>query len=94
MHAVDQAIAISEETGERWAIAEVLRLKAQILLKSGRGAAGEIEALLKESIEAARSQGARSWQLRTACDLVEFQRGRGGEQEALNAAAIDLPTIH
>jgi len=84
LQAVDQGIAISRETGERWAIAEVLRLKAQILLKSGRGAAGEIEALLNQSIEAARAQGARSWQLRTASDLVEFQRGRGGEQEALD----------
>ncbi len=83
LHAVDQAIAISEETGERWAIAEVLRLKAQILLKSGRGAADEIETLLKESLAAARLQGASSWQLRTACDLVEFKRGLGGGQEAL-----------
>jgi len=80
LQAVDQAIAISEETGERWAIAEVLRLKAQILIKSGRGAADEIEALLNQSIDAARSQGARSWQLRTASDLVEFQRGRGADE--------------
>jgi predicted ATPase len=83
LQAVDQAIAISGETGERWAIAEVLRLKAQILLKSGRGEPDEVEALLHESIGAARLQGARSWQLRTACDLVQFQRGRAGEQEAL-----------
>ena len=83
LHAVDQAIAISRETGERWAIAEVLRLKAQILSKSGRGGAETIEALLHESIDAARLQGGRSWQLRTACDLVQFQRGRSGEQEAL-----------
>ncbi|MGH9615024.1 MAG: hypothetical protein ACRD4P_18320, partial [Bryobacteraceae bacterium] len=79
LQAVDQAIAISQETGERWAIAEVLRLKAQILMKSGRGGPDEVEALLQESIDAGRLQGARSWQLRTACDLVEFQRGRGGE---------------
>jgi class 3 adenylate cyclase/predicted ATPase len=102
LQAVDQAIAISEETGERWAIAEVLRLKARILMKSGRGAADEVEALLNESIETARLQGARSWQLRTASDLVEFQRGRGGEQKALEllrsiyrqfAAGFDTPDL-
>jgi class 3 adenylate cyclase/predicted ATPase len=83
LQAVDQAIAISGETGERWAIAEVLRLKAQMLSKSGRGEVGEVEALLHESLDAARSQGSRSWQLRTACDLVQFQHRRRGEQDAL-----------
>ena len=83
LRAVDEAIAISGETGERWAIAEVIRLKAQILSKSGRGEADEIEALLNESIETARLQGAKSWQLRAACDLVQFQRGRGREHDAL-----------
>jgi class 3 adenylate cyclase/predicted ATPase len=83
LRAVDEAIAISAETGERWAIAEVIRIKAQILLKSGRGETDEVEALLNESIETARSQGAKSWQLRSACDLVRFQRGRGPERGAL-----------
>jgi class 3 adenylate cyclase/predicted ATPase len=83
LRAVDEAIAISGETGERWAIAEVIRLKAQILSKSGRGEAEEVEALLNESIETARLQGAKSWQLRAACDLVQFQRGRGREHDAL-----------
>jgi class 3 adenylate cyclase/predicted ATPase len=83
LRAVDDAIAISGETGERWAIAEVIRIKAQILSKSGRGEADEIEALLKESIETARLQGAKSWQLRAACDLVQFQRERNREHDAL-----------
>jgi predicted ATPase len=83
LQAVDQAILISEETGERWANPEVIRLKAQILLKSGRGEAGQIEALLNESIDAARSQGAKSWQLRSASDLVQFQRERGRERDGL-----------
>jgi predicted ATPase len=83
LRAVDEAIAISGETGERWAIAEVIRLKAQILSKSGRGEADEIESLLNESIETAGLQGAKSWQLRAACDLVQFQRERGREHDAL-----------
>jgi predicted ATPase len=44
LRAVNEAISISRETGERWAIAEVIRLKAKILSKSGRGEADEIEA--------------------------------------------------
>jgi class 3 adenylate cyclase/predicted ATPase len=82
--AVDEAIAISGQTGERWAIAEVIRLRAKILSKSGRGEADEIEASLNESIETARSQGAKCWQLRAACDLVQFQVKRGRKQNALS----------
>ena len=81
--AVDEAISISGETGERWAIAEVIRLKAQILARSGRGEADEVEALLNESIETARLQGAKSWRPRAACDLVQFQRERGREHDSL-----------
>ena len=83
LHALEQALRISAETGERWALAEVLRLKAQILFKSGRGKADEIEGLLHKSIETARLQGSRSWQLRSVCDLVLLRRGRRGEQDAL-----------
>jgi class 3 adenylate cyclase/predicted ATPase len=83
LRAVDEAIAISGETGERWAIAEVIRLKAKILSKSGRGEGNEIEALFHESIETARSQSARCWQLRAACDLLQFQRTHGRQQNAL-----------
>jgi class 3 adenylate cyclase/tetratricopeptide (TPR) repeat protein len=81
--AIEQAIRISGDTGERWTLAEIIRLKAQILLKSGRGEADEIEALLHESLETARLQGARSWRLRAACDLVRIQRGRRRERDAL-----------
>jgi predicted ATPase len=80
---VDEAIAISSETGERWAIAEIIRIKAQILSKLGRGVADEVEALLSESIEAARLQSVKSWLVRAARDLVQFQWGRGREHDAL-----------
>ena len=83
LRAVDEAISISGETGERWAIAEVVRLKAQILLKSGRGEVDQIEALLNESIETAHIQRAKSWRLRAACDLVQVQRVHGREHDAL-----------
>jgi predicted ATPase len=53
LRAVDRALAISEETGERWAIAEVLRIKARLLLETGRAEAGEIEAILAASLEIA-----------------------------------------
>src|SRR6516162_4230211 len=70
LNVIEEALAISDETGERWAVAEVLRVKAGLLQASGRAAADEIENLLIKSLETARRQHALSWQLRTACDLV------------------------
>jgi hypothetical protein len=43
----------------------------------------EIEALLVKSLEVARQQGARCWELRTACDLARLWHGRGRSAEAL-----------
>jgi predicted ATPase/class 3 adenylate cyclase len=82
LQAIEQAIAASKESGERWAIAEVLRMKARLL--ATRAADGEIETLLLESIEIARRQQARSWQLRAACDLARLWQRQGRDIEALN----------
>jgi predicted ATPase len=80
---IEEALAISDETGERWAVAEVLRIKAGLLQAAGRAAADEIENLLVKSLETARRQQALSWQLRTACDLVRLRQGQGRGDEAL-----------
>ncbi len=79
---IEEALLISEETGERWAIAEVLRIKAGLLLAAGRPAA-EVEALLVNSREIARHQQARSWELRTACDLARLWQHQDRAAEAL-----------
>jgi predicted ATPase len=83
LQTVEQAIAISNETSERWAIAEVLRLKARLLLATALARPDEIEALLIDSLEIARRQKAHSWELRTACDLAHLWRGQGRCQEAV-----------
>jgi predicted ATPase/DNA-binding response OmpR family regulator/class 3 adenylate cyclase len=80
--AIEQAIAISEETGERWYLAEILRIKAELLLASGR-AGDRVEIFLTRSLEIARSQQARCWELRTACDLASLWQSGGRENEAL-----------
>ena len=82
MQVLEEALLISEDTGERWAIAEVLRLKAGLLLATGRPTE-EVEALLVNSLEIARRQQARSWELRTACDLARLWQHQGRGAEAL-----------
>ena len=83
LSAIDQAIAISEETGERWCLAEILRIKAGLLSATER-AADQIELLLARSLEIARSQQARCWELRAACDLASRWQSKGRASEALH----------
>jgi predicted ATPase/class 3 adenylate cyclase len=82
--AIEQAIATSKETGEQWAIAEVLRMKARLLVEARRASDGEIETLLMESIEIARRQQARCWELRATCDLARLWQRQGRDIEAFN----------
>ena len=83
LQTIEQAIAVSNETSERWAIAEVLRLKAGLLLATSSAKSDEIEALLLDSLEIARRQKAQSWELRTVCDLVRLWVGQGRCEEAV-----------
>jgi len=82
LQAIEDALAIAEKTGECWAMAEVLRVKAQLLQAAGQ-ATGEIEATLLRSLEIARGQQARSWELRTSCDLARLLRDQGRGTAAL-----------
>jgi class 3 adenylate cyclase/DNA-binding response OmpR family regulator/predicted ATPase len=77
LKAVEKALLIIEDTGERWAIAEVLRVKASALQAAGVVEAKQIETVLVSSLEIARSQQARCWELRAACDLARFWQGQG-----------------
>jgi class 3 adenylate cyclase/predicted ATPase len=83
LDSIEQAVATSDETGERWAIAEILRVKANLLLATGRGGREEVEGLLIESLEIARRQQALCWELRTSCDLGRLWQEQGRNKEAL-----------
>jgi predicted ATPase len=83
LQAIEEALAISKDTGERWAMAEVLRIKARLLLATGRAKAEEIEAILVSSLQIARQQRARCWELRASCDLARLWQGQGRGEKAL-----------
>jgi class 3 adenylate cyclase/DNA-binding response OmpR family regulator/predicted ATPase len=83
LEAIEAALAISKETGERWAMAEMLRVKARSLQAVGRAEAGEIETILVSSLEIARTQQARCWELRASCDLARLWQGQGRGTKAL-----------
>jgi predicted ATPase len=83
LQAVDRSLAICEESGERWAMAEVLGCKARLLLSARQANHAAIENVLLKSLEIARRQQARCWELRTSCDLSRLWQRRGQSKKAL-----------
>jgi predicted ATPase/DNA-binding winged helix-turn-helix (wHTH) protein len=81
--AIDEALAQSERNEERWCVAELLRIKGDlVLLEGGRKAVPVAEDLFAESLAWARRQAVLSWELRTSISLARLQRRQGRTQEA------------
>jgi len=80
---IEEALAIAEDTGERWAMAEVLRVKARLLKVVAGAETKEIETILVNSLEIARAQQASCWQLRASCDLARLWQAQGRGREGL-----------
>jgi predicted ATPase len=86
--AVGEALARLESSEERWCIAELLRVKGQlVLLENAPGAAAPAEDHFVQALDWARRQGALPWELRTANSLARMWRdqGRGNEARELLA---------
>jgi predicted ATPase len=84
--AVDRAIATCDRTSEAWLLAELHRIRGEAqLLEKEAGAHENGETSLLLSLEIARSQGARAWELRTSTSLAKVWR-----QTSRSLAARDL----
>jgi predicted ATPase len=82
--AIDEAITRSERTEERWAMAELMRVKGELLLFQGApGAAAVAEDHFRQALDWARRQGALSWELRAAVSLARLLRSQGRTADAI-----------
>jgi class 3 adenylate cyclase/tetratricopeptide (TPR) repeat protein len=80
---IDRGLSIVSHNSERFFEAELYRLKARALLM--RGAADiETESLLDQALRTARSQQARSLELRAATDLARLWMNQDKRSEARN----------
>lgn len=68
---ISDAIDRSDQMEERWCVAELLRIKAEVLLKAQSDHRGA-EELFRKSLEWAQRQGAKSWELRTAIGMARL----------------------
>jgi predicted ATPase len=82
LHLIDECLEQIERPGwqEGWPLAEVLRLKGWMLMRRGR--VDEAEAQLRASIDWARQQQAKSWELRSSTTLAQLLAERGQRDTA------------
>jgi TOMM system kinase/cyclase fusion protein len=77
-----EALALVDTTGERWYESEIYRLKGELLLQQNSANQAEAETCFHQAISIARSQQAKSWELRTATSLARLWQQQGKRDEA------------
>jgi class 3 adenylate cyclase/tetratricopeptide (TPR) repeat protein len=82
---LDQAICSAATTGEQFFVAELHRLRGEILRQLGNDRDGEAE--FQQALAIARCQAARLWELRAAASLARLWGDRGSRKEGLNLLA-------
>jgi hypothetical protein len=80
---VESAIKEAEALGERWMIAELLRINGELVLLPGGSGAAMAETYFRRALDWARRQGALSWELRAATSLAGLLRDQGRAAGAL-----------
>jgi predicted ATPase len=80
--AIEAAVVHLECTGDAYWEPEVHRLMGDLLLRRNPSAPDRAEACYQRAIERARSQEAKSWELRDATSLARHWRDQGKPAEA------------
>ncbi len=89
---VDEALGRCEARDERWYVAELLRIKGELLLReTEHRSISAAEQCFGDALELARRQGALFWELRSALSLARLRIGqeRRGDARAVLAPAYE-----
>ncbi len=89
---IDEALAQGERNEEGWYVAELMRVKGELLLQdSGDQSAVAADQYFGRAIEVARRQGALMWELRSAMSLacLRMRQGRHDEARQILAPVYD-----
>jgi class 3 adenylate cyclase/predicted ATPase len=84
LRVVDDALAIADQTAERWITPELLRLKGEVLIQNHgiREGAAAAEFCFEQALAIARGHEAKSWELRVATSLAQLWQKQGKHTEA------------
>jgi predicted ATPase/DNA-binding winged helix-turn-helix (wHTH) protein len=84
LEAIDEALARSERNEDRWCVAELLRIRGELLLLQGSPeSAAAAEDHFRQALDWARRQGALSWELRGRTSLARLLRDQYRFTEAI-----------
>jgi adenylate cyclase len=81
--ALDIAFMVKDEIGERCWEAEMQRLRGEVSLAGIEGTEFEAEHHFQDALQTARSQGVKSFELRSAMSLARLWQKQGKLQDAL-----------
>jgi predicted ATPase/DNA-binding winged helix-turn-helix (wHTH) protein len=85
---IEEAINQCRLNSECWILAELLRIKGELLLLQGSAdATAAAEDHLRQALDWAHRQGALSWELRAAMSFARLRHGQGRHQEARDLLA-------
>jgi class 3 adenylate cyclase/predicted ATPase len=85
--AVQDALEIIDQDGDRTFWAELMRVRAEIALAESVGPDGATETLFRQAIEVAQGQEARLSELRAGTRLAELMHAQGRREDARNLLA-------
>ncbi len=77
-----EALTLVDTTGKRWYEPELYRLKGALLLQQSLDNQAEAETCFHHALEIARTQQAKSFELRAATSLSKLWLQQGKRQEA------------
>jgi predicted ATPase len=80
--ALAEALTLADTTGERWYAPELYRLRGELLLQQNSDNQAEAETCFHHALDIARSQQAKSFELRTATSLSRLWQQQGKRQAA------------
>ena len=88
---IERALVLIETQGSKWNLPDILRRKAMCVLAEPQSNQIEAEAILLDSLELAKSQKAKLWELRSAASLATLWGERKERQKAYD---LIFPIYH
>ena len=81
--AVEETLAWTQRSEEQWLMAELLRVRGDLLLLQNPPATAAAKDHFRQALDWARRQGALSWELRAATSPARLLLDRGRSTEAM-----------
>ena len=82
LRCIGEAKSTVETTDERWCVAEVYRVTGEIALMAPKRDALKAETHFERALAVARTQQAKSWEIRATMSMARLWRDQGKVQQA------------